>query len=220
MANPSAVIIIPSTYLHAPFFEASAKALKAQVYRGDAEIVKVVLDSSEHAVCISTSTGDPFPWGTTEDLLSVVTISHGGLKDGPVLFENGPHHQPWSSDTDNDWTSYGFTREGLQFWTTVKLSLAGSDPWKPLKPKDKRPKIILFGCLMGSSMFCDSYAQKVAWATGAATWGVTDTDGAPALCAPADSKTVVDVVRGIEKGTVGSFFKRFKQFSPSAVCSS
>jgi hypothetical protein len=209
MAKPVAVIIIPSQWENASQLEESALALQAKVYFGRAEIVRVELDSSDKVAFAFRGRGGRFRFSDVDDLGTVMTLSHGGQRDGPVLFPGAAHHQPWSAATEDDSTSYGFTRDGLHFWTRVKMALAGGDPWRPAS---QPAKVILFGCLMGSPDYCDNYAQKVAWATGVPTWGATN------LCAPANAKTVVDWVRRIENGVGKTLLPFFKEFSPSARC--
>ena len=173
-------------------FEGVAKQLKQRVYAGAARVLRATVEKGKGGnvvVSFLTSKGARFSWKEVKDLKSVITISHGGLIDGPNLNAGSGDeaYQPWGSKPEAD-GSFGLSDSATRFWTII----AGE-----LKPTGK---IILVGCYMGSM----EYAADVAALTGRRVYA---SDG---LFAAANVNTTVTHVRGIEKGTVTKPMKLFQ----------
>jgi hypothetical protein len=225
-----AVILIPSQGHHAQQFRWSARALRSSVYGGHAIIVNTEVTApkdynptyqglNSYQVKLRTEHGKPFSFADHRNLSSMLTISHAASGDGPNMAAGVGGYQPWAAYDafGRDGNPYGgaggsavgsdaaavcsmqtlscatdpaadpprraFTFSALRpkawaFWKEIGQSLSGDG------------KIILVGCNLGTGHYIDHVAN----ASGHPTYG------AQAPFSAADVKTVVRVVKGIERG--------------------
>ncbi|HCK80177.1 MAG TPA: hypothetical protein PK880_12885 [Candidatus Competibacter sp.] len=180
-----AVIIVPSQGKHASMFKDVAKSLNRKVYAKKAIIVETTVRDVLGVLVVGLYKldGKVFTWAEVSNLSTVLTISHGGLCDGPNLASEEGGYQPWGS-TSCDGT---LSSEGEKFWNSIGNVLKSGG------------KIVLIGCSMGSG----SYGQSVANAAKRATYA---SDG---LFAAADEATTLKHVKAIEKGLAIRPMKRF-----------
>ncbi len=226
-----AVILVPSQGHHARQFYWSARAVRSSVYGGHAIVVETEVTApkdrnpiyqglNDYQVKLRTEHGKPFSFREHRNLSSMLTISHAASGDGPNLAAGVGGYQPWAAYDafGRDGNPYGgaggsgsggaaavcsmqtlscqtdpgadlprrpFTFSALRpkarsFWDEVGKSLSGDG------------KIILVGCNLGTGHYIDHVAN----ASGHPTYG------AQAACSAADVKTVVRLVKGIERGIV------------------
>jgi hypothetical protein len=103
-----AVIMVPAEGQHAEQFYWSARAVKDQVYKGDATIVKVRVELpkdynydtqlfNQFPVKFVTERNHPFSLARHRNLRSFIMISHAGPADGPIFYDaRGNQYQPWT----------------------------------------------------------------------------------------------------------------------------
>jgi hypothetical protein len=104
----SAVIMVPAEGQHSGQFFWSAQAVKSQVFKGAATIVKVRVDLpsnydygkqlyNQFPVKFVTDGNRPFSLAHHRNLRSFIIISHAGPLDGPIFYDaRGNQYQPWS----------------------------------------------------------------------------------------------------------------------------
>jgi len=225
-----AVILVPSQGHHAQQFHWSARALRSSVYGGHALVVNVEVVApkdynptyqglNNFQVKLRTDHGKPFSFADHRNLSSMLTISHAATGDGPNMAAGVGGYQPWAAydafgRDGNPWGGAGgsaISSDAAAVCSSVTLSCQGDPdagpPRRPftfsaLRPKARAfweeigrslrgdGKIILIGCNLGAGQYIDHVAN----ASGHPTWG------ARAPFSAADVKTVVRVVKGIERG--------------------
>ena len=117
-----------------------------------------------------------------------MTISHGGMCDGPNLDHDGTGEQPWGVDPSAACTDEAeLGTRGTAFWRRV----AGA-----LRPTGK---VVLLGCHMGES----NYAKLVASAVG------RDVYAANGDFAAGNRSSALSHVGRMEAGKETGVFKRF-----------
>jgi hypothetical protein len=174
---PKAVILVPAEGNHSSLFQIVAKTLKSKVYNGDACIVgaKLNLTARGATVTLSVLAGTASdPWAKNS-ASTVITISHGGPDDGPIIKPGSRAGQPWGSNS----AGTALRPEATTFWRKVGGAVV-----------KKGGKIILVGCNMGRA----HYARNVASAAGVTVYAANDT------MAAADNETVLGLVTAIEGG--------------------
>ena len=116
---------------------------------------------------------------------SVLTISHVGVLDGPIMSYLTPVREH-TADEGDDWRR-------RQPWHTNgtgrKLCLIGFLFWHNVGSAPRTSKIIILGCESGNF-----YSQCVANAAGIPAWGFDHS------CAAADIATMRPIVTAIESG--------------------
>lgn len=184
-----AVLIVPNQGHGTGVFLGVARALKAEVYNGKAIVVKATLSSSSTTgVKLSTDTGGAFSWDSSGRLKTVMTISHGGICDGPNLDHNGTGAQPWGVVEKTACTDEAqLGAAGAAFWRRV----AGA-----LRPTGK---VVLLGCHMGES----NYARLVAEAMGRTVYAPNGSFAA------GNKASALSHVEKMETGKETGVFKRF-----------
>ncbi len=175
---PKAIIIIPSQGADVAAFDAVARAVRTEVYGGQASIVSTAVteDSGAYDVTFRTSGGGSFSWEAVHGVSTVMTISHGFSCDGPNLAYHDGGYQPWGSSEDSSCAE--LTQAAKDFWAKVGAALVPSG------------KIILVGCFMGGG----SYASNVAAASGRKVFASTSLFGA------GNKETTLKYVKAIEAG--------------------
>lgn len=227
-----AVIIVPSQGNHAQQFMWSARAVRSSVYGGRAIIVQTEVvppkdrnpifeGMNRYQVKLTTSRGKPFSFSNHSNLATMMTISHAATQDGPNLAAGIGGFQPWAAydPLGRDGNPWGGVTPGRGSAAAATCSLetmscslddaTADPPRRPFTFSALRPnarafwaeigrslaadgKIILVGCNLGTGRYIDHVAN----ASGRPTYG------AKAACSAADVKTVVRLVRGIERGLV------------------
>jgi hypothetical protein len=218
-----AVILIPDQGSHTQQFFWSAHAIKDRIYRSRAEIVKVQIAppqdyNARHQglnrfqLKFVSQRGNTFTLNGLNNLASLITISHAGPQDGPIM---GSGFQPWAAydpfGADGNpyggaGGDYGAGGNGGSCSPETMLCTAEKrrEPFTidMLRPEARRfwtrvghalrrdGKIIFLGCNVGHR----SYIDHVANASGRTTFGPADT------CSAADVETVLRLVKGIESG--------------------
>jgi hypothetical protein len=225
-----AVILVPSQGNHAQQFRWSARALRSSVYGGHAIIVDVEVIApkdcnptyqglNNYQVKLRTEHGKTFSFADHRNLSSMLTISHAASGDGPNMAAGVGGYQPWAAydafgrDGNPYGGAAGSSNAAAAVCSMQTLSCQGDPaadpPRRPFTFSALRPKawafweevgrslrgdgkIILVGCNLGTGHYIDHVAN----ASGHATYG------ASAPFSAADVKTVVRVVKGIERGIV------------------
>ena len=203
-------------------------AVKSAVYGGRAIIVETEVTPPKNynstyqglnnfVVKLKTEHGRAFSFGEHKNLATMMTISHSAATDGPNL-SAGDGYQPWAAydPLGRDGSPWGGARQSGAAdggdtscsMETMSCALPGSEPpprpftFSALRPRAREfwsevgrslgadGKIILVGCNLGRGHYIDHVAN----ASGRATYG------AKAPFSAADVKTVVRVVKGIERG--------------------
>jgi hypothetical protein len=220
-----AVIMIPAEGKDAGQFKWSALAVKDQVYKSKAIIVKVSVslpdefdDSMQFhrfPIKFKTEKGNTFRIENKRNLGSFVAIGHAGPADGPIFYDKkGNQYQPWShmaplvyDENTKTYRAWGQTDSLLVPEPRFPLKRYRYDALQPrarkfwslvgasLKPKGK---IILLGCNYGNK----TYMDKVAVASLKATYGPDNS------IAAADVKTAVAFVKSAERDQLDNGTRR------------
>jgi hypothetical protein len=236
-----AVILVPSQGHHAQQFHWSARALRSSVYGDHALIVNVGVVAlkdynptyqglNDYQIKLRTEHGRPFSFADHRNLSSMLTISHAATGDGPNMAAGVGGYQPWAAYDafGRDGNPYGgaggsaISSDAASICSPLTLSCQGdpaADPQRrPFTFSALRPKawafweeigrslrgdgkIILIGCNLGVGHYIDHVAN----ASGHPTYG------ARAPFSAADVKTVVRVVKGIERGVA---FESMRKATP------
>jgi len=229
-----AVILIPNQGSHAQQFYWSARAIKDQAYRSRAEIVRVQIAPpatyderhqglNRFDVTFVTRRGKAFRLDEHRGLATLITISHAGPQDGPIM---GSGVQPWAAyhPYGSDGNPYGGGNHGGGgtggSCSTETMSCAGDAGMTAaqrraftidmLRPEARAfwsrvgqalradGKIIFLGCNVGQR----SYIDHVANASGRTAFGPSE------ACSAADVQTVLRLVKSIERGMVPTPMRR------------
>jgi hypothetical protein len=176
---------------------------------------------NNYQVKLRTEHGKPFAFGDHRNVSTMLTISHAAAQDGPNLAAGVGGYQPWAAydPFGRDGNPYGGAGPDFETQASgVSCSTAAmacvldappstQPPRRPFAFRALRPaaqkfwsevgrslgaggKIILVGCNLGRGQYID----QVANASGHPTYGANE------ACSAADVKTVVRLVKGIERG--------------------
>ena len=192
----NAVIIVSSQGKHVSMFARVANYLNRNLYKNKAKIVKTTVTESGQSLAVTFSKldGKPFSWTDVENISSILTISHGGLLDGPNLAYGESGYQPWGTAPDSNYTE--LSTEGASFWSSIG--------WE-LNPVGK---IILVGCSMGKNID-DPGNNRAPYGQLVADTSRRTVYASNGLFAAADKETVLRHVQAIEKSSPIRPMKRF-----------
>jgi hypothetical protein len=182
----STVLIAPTQGEHTSLFQTTARDILRNIYGSKGAVFKTVLslvkDKDDPTIVKTKVTfvldvGKGEFWDNVSSASTFITVSHGGIEDGPNLayhdssFPIGTN-QPWPTDGNSSRLSVG----GMLFWARVGTG------------RTNTAKIILLGCDSGTT-----YAGAVSTAAKSRAFGFLD------RCAAANSQAMQKVVSDIEK---------------------